>query len=97
MESKEQNKQTNKQKTRHRLVDTENKLLAARGEGSWGLDEKDEGSGKYKLVVRRRSQGCKASTGSAVDNIAGTVCGARRGPDISGASLCLTTVLYACN
>ena len=40
MESKEQNKQTNKQKTRNRLVDTENKLLAARGEGSWGLDEK---------------------------------------------------------
>ena len=42
----------NKQ-NRNRLIDTENRLMVARGEGHRGLDEKGEGIEKYKLVVTK--------------------------------------------
>ena len=40
----------NKQ-NRDRLIDTGNKLMAARWERGWGLHEKDERIKKYKLQV----------------------------------------------
>ena len=54
VESKEKIKQNRK-----RLIVTENRLLAAGGEGGWGLGEKGEGVNNYKLVVTESSQGCK--------------------------------------
>ena len=56
MESKEQNKKQN----RNRLIDTENKPVIARDRREVGvLGEKGEGIKKYKLVVRKQSQGYK--------------------------------------
>lgn len=36
MESKSQTNKQTKSKIKPRLIDTENRLLAAKGEGSWG-------------------------------------------------------------
>ena len=40
-------------KNRKRLIDTENRLMADRGEKCWGLGEEGEGIEKYKLVVKK--------------------------------------------
>ena len=43
----------NKQ-NRNRLIDTENRLMVARGEWCWGLGEKSKGIekiGSYKIVI----------------------------------------------
>ena len=42
----------NKQ-NRNRVIDAENKLMVARGEGGGRLGEKGEGIKKYKLVVTK--------------------------------------------
>ena len=34
-------------------------MFVARGEGSWWMGEKGEGSTKYKLVVNKKPRGCK--------------------------------------
>lgn len=36
---------------RKKLIDTENMLVVAGWEGSWGMGEKGEGIQKYKLAV----------------------------------------------
>ena len=41
------------EQTRNRLIDTENKLMVARGEGVGGLGEKCEGIKDYNLVVTK--------------------------------------------
>ena len=40
----------NKQ-NRNRLIDSENRLMDARGEVGWGIGEKNKAIKKYKLVV----------------------------------------------
>ena len=50
----------NGQANRNRLIDKENRLMVARGEGIGALGEKGEGIEKYRLVGAKQSQGCKA-------------------------------------
>ena len=69
VKSKEHNKWTNK--NGNRLIDTENRLIVARGEEFGRVGEKGEGIKKYKLVVTEQSWGC--STGNIVNNILITV------------------------
>ena len=65
----------NKQ-NRNRSIDTENRLMVARGEGRWELGGKAEGTEEYRLVVTEQSWGV-TSTGHMVSNTVITVCGAR--------------------
>ena len=37
----------------NRLVDTENRLMVARGQGDWGICRKGEGIKKYKFIVTK--------------------------------------------
>ena len=48
----------NKQ-NRNRLIDRENRLMVARGEGVGVLGEKSKGIEMCKLVVTKQSWGCK--------------------------------------
>ena len=48
-----------KQAKLKQTIDTENRLMVARGEGVGGLGEKGEGIKKSKLVVTEQTQGCK--------------------------------------
>ena len=47
---KQTNKMKTKQKNKAKLIDTENRLEVARGNG-WGVGEMDEGSQWYKVPV----------------------------------------------
>ena len=47
---KKKNKTSSRQ-NRTRLIDRENRLMVARGEGLWKLGEKGEGVEKYRMVV----------------------------------------------
>ena len=44
---------------RNRFIDTKNRLMVVRGEGTGGLGEKGEGIEQYKLVVTKQSWECK--------------------------------------
>ena len=48
----------NKQ-NRNRPIDTENRLIVARREGTGGLGEKHEGIEKHKMVVTKQSWRCE--------------------------------------
>ena len=57
MESKEQNKQTNKIGID---TETEDRLVAARGEGGWGTGWEGEGIKKYKWLLKNSHGDIKA-------------------------------------
>ena len=73
---------------RNRFMDTEIKLVVARGEGFGELGEKGEGIKKYKLIVTKQSWVCKVQLGNIVNDIVITVRGARWALEISRGPLC---------
>ena len=56
------------------------------GRGVGGLGDKRDGIRKYNRQVKNSHRDAKDSTGNVVMVIA--VCGARRAPELPGASLC---------
>lgn len=51
------NPKNKRNKLKHRLTDTEDNLVMARVEESWGVGGKGEGMKKYELVVTKSSLG----------------------------------------
>lgn len=78
--SKEQY-EPNNQPTRNSLADTENGLRVSRRE--WGARRTGEALRKHNWWPRQ-SQAGRLGTGKTVNNIAVTVCGARRVLDLQG-------------